>query len=265
MLLWLVFMLTACGRGDTSDASAATSGPTATPTELAVANIEPKQEDSAMIRYETLTLQNGTEIEYAIVLPDKFDESQIYPILLALPPGGQTRDMVDAGLGYWADGAMAHGWIVLSPTAPNGELFFMGSEQLIPEFLQLTAARYKPEGGQYHLAGISNGGISAFRIAGLHPQLFHSIIAAPGYAYSDEDKQMLTRLTNIPIALFVGENDTGWVTAMQETTATINQLGGFAALEIVPNEGHVIRSLGDGVKLYGLLESFRVWESSKSN
>lgn len=218
-----------------------------------------------MIRYETLSLQNGTEIEYAIVLPDKFDASQTYPILLALPPGGQTRDMVNAGLGYWADGAMANGWIVLSPAAPNDELFFMGSEQLIPEFLQLTAARYRPEGGQYHLAGISNGGISAFRVAGMNPQLFRSIIAAPGYAYTDEDKQNLPRLTNMPIALFVGENDTGWVTAMQETNDTINKLGGFASLEIVPDEGHVIRSLGDGVKLYGLLESFRVWEGRKTN
>ena len=215
------------------------------------------EESAAVTRYETLTLQDGTEITYAVVLPAGFDESKEYPILLALPPGGQTRSMVDAGLAFWADGAIANGWVVLSPVAPNGTLFFHGSEESIPEFLEQTRAHYKPEGGKYHIGGISNGGISTFRIAGGNPDLIQSLIALPGFAQSDEDKANLARLTDIPIAMFVGENDTGWAASMQETEDAINAFGGTVSLEIVPGEGHIIRSLEDGIKLYELLESFR--------
>ncbi|NOH10835.1 MAG: hypothetical protein HND51_04235 [Chloroflexi bacterium] len=208
------------------------------------------------MEFRSMSLDSGTQLHYGLVLPANFDAQQTYPILLLLPPGGQTRDMVDAGFSFFANGAIENGWIILSPIAPDGVLFFQGSEALIPEFLSKTAEEFQPEGGKYHIAGISNGGISAFRIATGNADLVHSVLALPGFPRG-EDKNKLNLLVNIPVTMFVGELDEGWVGAMQDTETSLNELGGDASLQVMAGEGHVIQSLGDGVALYELLESFR--------
>ncbi len=210
------------------------------------------------VRSAAVTLTDGTIIRYTLILPPNYQVGQPYPTLLALPPGSQTQAMVDAGLeSYWQAGALADGWVVVSPVAPEGQLFFQGAESLLPEFLLRIATQYPLEGGKFHLSGVSNGGISAFRIAGTNPEFFHSLLALPGYPNSSEDKANLEKLIDIPVMLFVGANDTGWIGPMRETAAALKALGGTATLEIVPDEGHFIRTLIGGETLFALLESFR--------
>jgi pimeloyl-ACP methyl ester carboxylesterase len=189
------------------------------------------------------------------VLPNNFVEGETYPVLLAFPPGPQTKEMVEAGMGYWGAEGQARGWVIVSPIAPGGTLFFQGSEQYLLEFVQRIEAIYPPEGGQLHVAGVSNGGISSFRIATMLPERFASITAVPGFPQSS-DFDKLDMLTHIPIALYVGENDTSWVERMTATEAELQRLGGQVSLTIVPNEGHVIQSL-TGVELYDVLDSYR--------
>ena len=234
---------------------AMTAEPTAEAAETAPP-IEPGE--AGMVTYHTLEMSDGTSLDYAVALPAAFDPAQTYPILLALPPGGQDRAMVQTGLDrYWAAQAIELGWIVLSPAAPDGKLFFQGSERLIPEFLERTATIYRPEGDKYHLGGISNGGISAFRITVNHPELIKSLIVLPGLPHSEEDFEKLELLKDIPVAMFAGEQDTGWVARMEATEEALSNFGGQVSLEIVPNEGHVIQSLDGGEELFALLESFR--------
>lgn len=211
-----------------------------------------------VVRAEELTMSDGTILHYTVVLPPNYAVGEPYPTLLALPPGSQTQNMVDAGLdSYWRPGAMANGWVVISPVAPSGELFFQGAERYMAQFLPQIAARYPPEGEKFHLGGVSNGGISAFRVAGLYPEWFHSLLALPGYAQSDEDQANLSALTALPMALFVGANDAGWIDPMRETVAIFNNRGGNATLEIVDEEGHFIRSLMGGERLFALLAEFQ--------
>jgi pimeloyl-ACP methyl ester carboxylesterase len=210
-----------------------------------------------MAIYQTMTLRSGTILEYGLVVPADFDPAKRYPILLALPPGPQTKEMVQWGLeNYWAQEALRRGWIILSPVAPAGVLFFQGAEGIIPEFLSRTATLLKPEGGKYHLAGVSNGGISAFRVALNQPELFSSLMVLPGFPQNDNDFERLNNLTGLPVVMFVGENDDGWVQRMEATAERLTELGGQAELEIVPGENHVIQSLSGGVRLFDLLESF---------
>jgi pimeloyl-ACP methyl ester carboxylesterase len=210
-----------------------------------------------MLTYETLSLPGGETIEYALLLPANYNPQQDYPVLLALPPGGQNRQMVDAGLNrYWAEEAGRRGWIVVSPAAPGGQLFFQGAEKLIPEFLDDIAAQYHPQGGKFHAAGISNGGISAFRVALNEPQRVHSLLVLPSFPRGEADFQRLDELIDIPVAMFVGEHDTTWIPSMEAAAKALTDLGGMASLEIVPGEGHVIQSL-TGAQLFDLLESYQ--------
>lgn len=217
---------------------------------------EPQATSEPSLTYESVALSDGASLDYALFLPAGYDPERNYPVLLALPPGDQTRGMVDAGInGYWGHGPVDRDWIVISPAAPNGQLFFQGSEVLIPDFLEKIAAEYPPEGGKFHLAGISNGGISAFRLAVNQPEKFHSILVVPGFPRG-EDSQKLNNLTDIPIAMFVGELDSSWREAMISTEEELSRLGISATLEIVPGEGHVIQGIG-GDRFFDLLESFR--------
>ncbi len=207
-------------------------------------------------RFETVEL-DGKKIEYAVVLPKGFDSDKPYRILLALPPGAQNRQMVNAGLSlYWQRGAETYGWIVISPVAPEGTFFNAGAEKLIPDFLDEIQKTYQPAGGKFHLAGVSNGGTSVFRIAGKYPQRFHSLMALPGYPVSVADKKRLKQLVDLPIAMYAGETDTGWVKPMESTATELRKLGADVQLEIINGEGHVIQNWQDGKKLFGVLNEW---------
>ncbi len=234
----------------------ATSVAEAAETAVPLPNTTPARPTSIPSTYRFETVQLGSvTIEYAIVTPGGFYSQREYPILLALPPGEQTKEMVEVGLNvYWAEEAKTRGWIVISPVAPDGVLFFQGSESLIPDFLARTAEIYHPIGDKYYLAGVSNGGISAFRLALNSPQLFRSLLVLPGFPQSTEDKTNLVELVDIPVAMFVGEQDTAWLGAMQETETTLQAAGGNVTLNVLPGEGHILESV-TGEMLYEWMES----------
>ena len=87
------------------------------------------------------------------------------------------------------------------------------------------------------------------------PEKFASLTAVPGFP-QPFDFEQLAKLTQIPVTLFVGENDTSSVERMTATADELERLGGKVSLTVVPNEGHVIRSL-TGETLYDILDAFR--------
>lgn len=200
----------------------------------------------------------GVVIEYVTSAPEGFQVGSTVPVLLALPPGGQdlglARRLVE---NTYAPEANRLGWVVVSPAAPGGELFFDGSETLLPGFVEWIETWATLEGGALHVAGVSNGGISAFRYAALNPELVRSVITFPGFARSDDDRTALADLTNVPIRMFVGENDTSWVDAGKRTVDEIRSVGGDVELTVFQGEGHIMTSTADGTLVFELLESFR--------
>lgn len=80
----------------------------------------------------------------------------------------------------WRPQAEQRGYIVVVPAAPDGELFFEGSARIFPKFIADLMADFKVAGSKFHIAGMSNGGLSAFYIASLYPQYFLSVTGFPG-------------------------------------------------------------------------------------
>jgi pimeloyl-ACP methyl ester carboxylesterase/ketosteroid isomerase-like protein len=207
--------------------------------------------------FETMELADGRTLHYAIVTPDGFDASVPHPVLLALPLGRQNQRMVESTLDrYWEAEAMARGWAIVSPVAPAGRFFYRGSEAVIPELLDHIASQWSVEGGRFHVAGPGNGGRSAFRVALDHPERFASLIALPGYPESDEDRERLGALKDIPVLMLAGGRDATWVEHMTETRDALRALGGTVTLRVFEDEGHVPPSITETL-LFDWLDDVR--------
>jgi len=80
-------------------------------------------------------------------------------------------------------------------------------------------------------------------------------VVFPGFPRTDADVANLAELADTPIGMFVGGNDPGWITPMQDAATALAELGGDVVLEIAPDEGHIIGSLSDGVRIFDELEA----------
>lgn len=199
---------------------------------------------AAAAELKRIRLSDGTEIDYALVLPADFREEKTYPALLAFPGGPQTLESVRGGLSrFWEREAAKRGYIVFSPAAPPGKPFYESGADLVPEFLQRQLAAFKIEGGRFHVAGSSNGAVSAFVAAIRHPELFHSLTALAGFPVEDADFNRLDRLKDIKVAMFVGTSDQYWKEGMEKARDRLRVLGQPVCFEAVPRNGHFLPDL----------------------
>jgi hypothetical protein len=88
-------------------------------------------------------------------------------------------------------------------------MLFRGSGRQIPAFLD-EIQRGLPIASSVHLTGISNGGLSAFRVAGFHPPLFQWVTVLTRFPPTVEDLKNLSELKHMRITIFVGKTDQPW-------------------------------------------------------
>src|SRR5579863_283574 len=201
----------------------------------------------------------GVTLHYKLVLPKDFDAAKTYPAILAFPPGGQGADMVMVTLVQnWASEAQRRGYIVFIPAAPNGRLFVAEGARVFPEFLDKMLAEYKIRDNKFHIAGMSNGGRSAFHIASLYPQYFWSVTGFPGYL-PDATPARVNALAKMCIYMHVGERDSEWVQEMQDQAAQFRAKGFTVKFMVEKGERHVIGALqgSDAGRLFDQIEEAR--------
>ena len=180
------------------------------------------------------------------------------PVLLALPPGAQNRAMVAAGHQlYWQAEAERLGWTVISPIAPKDEMLRGENLDRVMQLVDHIEKTYEVEYGRVHVAGVSNGGRTALGLGLGYAERFASLSLLPGME-EGVDEVKLAALARLPLAMYVGGEDAGWVEAMTEMASVLTGLG-FppARFTVFEGEGHTPESL-TGKTLFQTLESFRV-------
>ena len=193
---------------------------------------------------------DGTAVHYKIILPDNYDSTKSYPGVLAFGGGPQTMDVVENTIKRnWREEAERRGYIVVLPAAPGGVLFFEGGERIFPEFLDKILRDYKIRDNKFHIAGISNGGISAFHIAALHPQYFLSITAFPGFL-PEPTAARVHAISQLCINMHVGEFDQlGWTDEIREQASLLKKKGLKIQFTIEKGQPHRLDTFaGDGAK-----------------
>jgi predicted peptidase len=189
----------------------------------------------------------GMTIYYKVVLPKDYDPEKAYPAVLAFPPGSQDMQMVMVTLMQnWAGEAQRRGYIVVIPAAPGGRLFVDEGARVFPKFLDQLLGDYKIRDGKFHIAGMSNGGLSAFHIAASYPQYFLSVTGFPGYL-PDATPQRVGAIAKMCINMHVGELDSRWRQEMRQQASDFRAKGMTVRMTVENGQGHVMSSLmGEG-------------------
>jgi len=200
-------------------------------------------------------MSDGTNIAFTVVVPSGFDRTKTYPVLLAFPPGGQDQETTDSVVDrVWKVEAKQRGWVVVSPVAPGALFYEPSSAKYVPELVRQVEGAYHPEGGKLHLAGVSNGGLSAYRAALDHPDTYFDLLTFPGMPPEQSDD--VAKLKALPTADWVGELDSGWREAGEATIAKLKSLGDEAQITVVPGETHILESVG-GKQYFDWLDRHR--------
>jgi acetyl esterase/lipase len=194
---------------------------------------------------ETFTTPDGTAMQYVQVVPPGRVSGAPGKVLIAFPPGDQTLALTQQLVaGTWAAEAATRGWVVVSPVATAKGLYSeAGSGDLVQPLLAAIEQKFPPEGGKFDLAGVSNGGLSAFRAALGKPEAFRSLVVFPGMPLPGSDPA-LTRLEGVGAAFFVGAQDTGWLTGSRTAATALQKLGNRVQFTEVPGAGHVLTLTG---------------------
>lgn len=185
-----------------------------------------------------------TVVHYKVVLPDGYEPAKEYPAILAFGGGPQTMNTVDSVLSrnFRAE-AEKRGYLVVAPAAPDGDLFFEGGARIFPEFLKMILSDYRIQGGKFHIAGPSNGGIAALHVAALNPQYFLSVTAFPGYMW-EPSAAKLEAISKMCVFLYVGENDEYmWHPEMKKEAEFLRAKGTVARYTVEKGQPHRMETL----------------------
>src|SRR5215470_9665177 len=197
----------------------------------------------ASVQDQTKTVGRIT-VHYKVVLPDGYDANKTYPAILAFGGGPQTMNTVDGILSrnFRAE-AEKRGYIVISPAAPDDQLFFEDGARIFPEFLKAILADYKILDNKFHIAGPSNGGIAAFHIAALNPQYFLSVTAFPGYMW-EPSAAKLAAISKMCVFMYVGEHDPyRWHREMNREAEFLRSRGTVARYTVEEGQPHRLDTL----------------------
>ena len=198
----------------------------------------------------------GTTVSYKLVLPNDYDATKAYPAILVFGGGPQTMNTIEGALARnFQTEAEKRGYIVIGPAAPDGDLFFYDGDRIFPEFLDNIRTAYKIDGGKFHVAGPSNGGIAAMHVAAKFPEYFLSATAFPGYLWQPTEAK-LRKLEGICAYFYVGEHDEyRWHDEMQREAEYLSSHGSVARYSLEKDQPHRIETLA-GAGAARLFEGF---------
>jgi pimeloyl-ACP methyl ester carboxylesterase len=180
----------------------------------------------------------GAVVRVAVVRPPGYSAAGSHPVILALPWGSGSPDlvlgMIDA---YWDDEALSRDFLVVSPAILGSSLETEATE-FLPALFDWMDANLAYDPDRVVLVGASNGGRGVFHMLAAEPERFRALIGMPG-SYAGPAGALSGFAPN-PAWLLVGEDDGPWVTRSQDTRLLLESQGIPTRLDIVPGQGHVL-------------------------
>lgn len=218
------------------------------------AGAQPLEPDQAVER--TLELEPNRGVFWRIITPKAFKPDGAYPVLLVFGGGANNRLALGAAMNAFDGESRERGWVVAGMSRADEAKPYQPAIADVLAVMNAIQQHLRVEGGKFHLAGVSNGGIAALHVAIERPDLAASVTAFPGYPLPG-DAPRLARLKGVPVRLFVGSDDqVEWTDAAKATLAQGQAAGLDIKLAVRPAQGHMIRDLSPK-ELLDMLEPFR--------
>jgi predicted peptidase len=193
---------------------------------------DPLQVEWARVSY------GQNQVNVAVLRPDGYSPTGNHPVVVALPWGSGTADLV-LGLvaTYWSEEAPARGYIVVAPEILGSSLETEAAD-FIPALFAWMDSNLSYDASRVVLTGASNGGRGIFFVAAVASDRFGAVIGMPGSYAGDGDA--LAGLNGKPAWLMVGEFDTGWLASSETTRSLLEAQGAIVTLDVLPGQGHVL-------------------------
>ena len=198
---------------------------------------------SSPIEWNQITTPAGA-LNVAVVRPTN-EGSMNHPVIVALPWGAGTRELVEAFVQrYWLTEPASRGYYVVSPEVLGSSLETT-ADDIIPALFQWIESEFAVDASQVALVGASNGGRGLFFAATAQPDRFQVLLALPGQYRGDE--RNLAVLAGKPVRMIVGEFDTNWVEGTRLTAEALRSQGVDVEVDIAGTQGHVLDLVPSGL------------------
>lgn len=199
----------------------------------------------------------GTAVDYKVLLPPGYDAAKAYPVVLVFTGGAQGLEAAETTLEVdWQGEAEKRGYVVISPAAPDGQLFFQEGDKVFPAFLDMIRGTWKVQ-GKIHIAGHSNGGLSAFHIAAKYPAYFSTVTGYPGLYQDNPEADYPAGLKGMCLYMHAGDLDPEWRDAMASEAKQMSAEGFRIKFTVEPNQTHRLKApeIGLSKRLFDEIES----------
>lgn len=213
-----------------------------------------------LFRADSFTSSKGTQLNYRIYIPENYDESKSYPMILFLhgadQRGNDNVSQIKVGISeaFKDTSSPIYDCIVVAPQCPADDKWvnvkawtfvdyeatsIRESDSLaaVVELIAKLQSKYSIDKNRLYATGLSMGGYGTWDLLVRHPKLFAAAMPLCGGA----DYRQASRIKNIPIWTFHGEKDEIVpCIGTEKMVAELEKLGGNCKYTPIPDAGHAI-------------------------
>jgi predicted esterase len=204
-----------------------------------LADLPEHDEIISRLERKSYTDAQGETLPYHLLIPQDYDPSQAYPLVIFLHGSGERGDNLAPVLPYngayeFMETARKVSYFMLIPQAPNGT--WWDSSDLARQVLGLldeARGQFSINPARIYITGLSMGAFGMWRIVSQEPQVFAAGISVCGGL---RDTSAASKIAHIPFEVFHGSDDS--IVPVAASRATVNALqkaGG--AVEYVEYKG----------------------------
>jgi len=177
---------------------------------------------------------NGKDLNYTVILPQNFDSTKTYPVLV----GPSEAESVNDESFYWQGTKDTQGWILI------GYRIYGASRRTaeIKALLNHLKATYNVEGNKFHMVCFSANSAGIFDLVMEMPDFFAGITGMAGNP-NNGNKEKLKQLRGVKVQFVVGDKDHYWMGSAQKSHQLLQELGIESSIEIIKNGQHVMKPL----------------------
>jgi predicted peptidase len=211
------------------------------------------QEKTPTLEKKVYTDPAGKKLPYRLLLPDNYDKSKKYPLVLFLHGAGERGDDNEKQLVHGVpefakeENRKKYPCILIAPQCPTGlkwgdwtlkEPFSKTPTEpnrLALELVDAIQKEYSVDPKRIYVTGLSMGGFGTWDLISRHPEKFAAAVPICGGG----DPKQAEKIATIPIWVFHGAKDGAVkVERSRDMVEALKKAGGSPKYTEYPKEGH---------------------------